>query len=154
MAERWPRSTMITLPSLREQGPGSLSFWLFESWAFRRTIYSDSVPFFPCRVCFNSKKSHTQVQSNSCVHTFQAGAHLDCRSCRWSRGGTCIYWVPRSRHACSRADKELIKGGSKREDTDQCNALEDNLCKIRMTKHLIPLLLDLAANDQFTACHS
>lgn len=122
----------------------------------RRTTYSDFPSFCLWGLCFNSSTlwQIKQVTCNCKVTALFSRAHLDCRSCQWSRGGTCIYWVPRSLHAYSQADTELFGGGFKEEETDQCSALEEYLYKIRMTKHLILLLLDLAVNYLFTPHYS
>lgn len=88
------------------------------------------------------------------VYEFQARAYLDCRSCRWNQGGTCTYWVPRSLRAYSQAGTELFMEDSKGKRQISAATLEHYLYKIRMTKHLIPLLLDLAVNYLFTPHHS
>lgn len=44
--------------------------------------------------------------------------------------------------------------GFKEEEGDQRSALKNHLYEIRVTKHLIPLLLDLAVNDLFTPHYS
>lgn len=47
-----------------------------------------------------------------------------------------------------------IQGGFKEEEKDQCGVLVDYLYEIRVTKHLIQPLLDLAINDLFTPHYS
>lgn len=86
------------------------------------------------------KQHHGQSYESGCK--LQSIAHLDCRFSQWNQDGTCTYWVPRSLHAYSQAGTQLVKGGFRREETDQRSALEDYVYQIRMTKHLILLLFD------------
>lgn len=116
------------------------------------TIFPDS-PCFLCGLSFYfsalrgtdksremAKQHHGQSYESGC--RLRSIAHLDCRFSQWNQDGTCTYWVPRSLHAYSQAGTQLVKGGFRREETDQRSALEDYVYQIRMTKHLILLLFD------------
>lgn len=94
---------------------------------------------------YHHTKQHTMHQSQSAgsrgVCTFRVVTYLGCRSCRWSRGGTCTCWAPHTRRACSQADTELLGKDSKEDEGDQ------HWYQNKVTKHSLPLILDLAVNN-------
>lgn len=93
-------NTALTGTSIRRPGPAH----------FRdENMYSDPHPL--CLSCWIIPRVTPVL---SWCAGLQVKAYLDCRSCLWSRGGTCICWVPRTPHACSQADRELYRKDSER----------------------------------------
>lgn len=135
-------STIVICPCVclkRDRKKKSASF-VKNSRIHRIHILCENATF--CDIVPPHKIMH-QPQSAGCrgVYTVRVATYLGCRSCRWSRGGTCTYWAPRTRRACSRADTELLWKDSKEGEGDQ------HSYQIKVTKHLIPLILDLAVNN-------
>lgn len=135
-------STIVICPCVcsKRDGKKKVSLICKNSRIHQIHILSENATF--CDIVPPHKTMH-QPQSAGCrgVCTVRVVTYLGCRSCRWSRGGTCTYWAPRTRRACSRADTELLWKDSKEGEGDQ------HSYQIKVTKHLIPLILDLAVNN-------